>query len=107
MPREMPIRGPYFANTGSDTVWRGWHAAQAFSQREGAWRTQYVSDVGLTLIALFDGFMIVSVLELGAPPWIVIAVGVLASCSVELRCNAYRAALRRRRPRERGTRCRR
>jgi hypothetical protein len=57
--------------------WRGWRAAQNLSARAGAWRTQYIEAVGFTPIALFDGFVIVSALDLGAPGWIVVALGVL------------------------------
>jgi len=37
----------------------------------------YVEDVGFTLIALFDGFVIVGSIDLGAPGWLVIALGVV------------------------------
>jgi hypothetical protein len=33
--------------------------------------------MGFTLIALFDGFVIISALDLGAPSWLVVAPGVL------------------------------
>jgi hypothetical protein len=58
------------------TGWRGWRAAQDLVGRAGARRTQYVEDVGFTLIALFDGFVIVSALDLGVPGWLVVALGV-------------------------------
>ena len=59
------------------TGWRGWHAARVVQARRGPWRNAYIDDVGFTLIALFDGFVIVTALDLGAPTWLVIAVGAL------------------------------
>ncbi len=55
---------------------RGW---QAHGERvEGAPdQSQYIEDVGFTLIALFDGFVIVGALDLGAPVWLVVTVGAL------------------------------
>lgn len=37
-----------------------------------------VDDIGFILIALFDGFIIVTALDLGAPPWVVAPVAALA-----------------------------
>lgn len=38
----------------------------------------YLDRVGFTLIALFDAFLVVTVLNLGAPVWLVVASGVAA-----------------------------
>ena len=37
----------------------------------------YVHDVGFTLITLFEGFVIVGAIDLGAPVWVVVALAVL------------------------------
>ncbi len=37
-----------------------------------------VDDIGFILISLFDGFVIVTALDLGAPPWVVAPVAALA-----------------------------
>ena len=37
----------------------------------------YIADVGFTLIALFDGFVIVTAFDLGSPIWLVVIVGAL------------------------------
>jgi hypothetical protein len=60
-------------------AWRGWHARRAVERGEpgGAWREAYVDDIGFTLIALFDGFVIVGALDLGAPVWLILVVGAL------------------------------
>jgi uncharacterized PurR-regulated membrane protein YhhQ (DUF165 family) len=59
------------------TVWRGWQAALNLEQHHGAWRDAYVENVGFTLISLFDGFVMVSAIDLGSPIWLVVAIGVL------------------------------
>lgn len=55
-------------------------AAQArsalFSQRD-SWFIGYVDHIGFTLIALFEGFVIVSGIDLGAPGWLIAAAAVL------------------------------
>lgn len=40
--------------------------------------TRSIDDVGFLLISLFDGFVIVTALDLGAPPWLVAAAAVAA-----------------------------
>ncbi len=59
------------------TGWRGWGALRNLRSRAVGWKGGYIDDVGFTLIALFDGFVIVSALDLGAPIWLVVVVGVL------------------------------
>ncbi len=59
------------------TGWRGWYAWQDLTRQASGWRSAYVDDVGFTLIALFDGFVIVSALDLGTAPWLVVLVGIL------------------------------
>lgn len=39
---------------------------------------RYIDDVGFVLIALFDGFVIVTALDLGAPLWLIATLAVLA-----------------------------
>jgi len=58
--------------------WRGWHALGDLRGRVAGWEGAYVDDVGFTLIAVFDGFVIIAALDLHAPVWLVLAVGVLA-----------------------------
>lgn len=59
------------------TGWRGWRAAGDLQQRTGDWQSACIEDVGFTLIALFDGFVIVSAIDLGASIWLVVAIGVV------------------------------
>lgn len=59
-------------------MWRGWRAFQDLRHRDADWIGAYIDDVGFTLIALFAGFVIIGALDLGAPVWLVVAIGVLA-----------------------------
>jgi hypothetical protein len=58
-------------------AWRGWAAWRLLRTREGAWRLPYMEHVGFTLIALWDGFVIVLAVDLGAPVWLVLVLAVL------------------------------
>jgi hypothetical protein len=58
-------------------AWRGRRAGQVLQRREAGRRGGYVEDIGFTLIALFDGFVIIGALDLGVPLWLVVAIGVL------------------------------
>lgn len=57
--------------------WRGWRALQNLQSRTVDWQGDYIDSVGFTLIALFDGFVIIAALDLGAPIWLVVVIGVL------------------------------
>lgn len=59
------------------TGMRGWQARQQLRNQKHGWRTAYIDHVGFTLISLFDGFVIVSALDLNAPGWVVGVIGVL------------------------------
>ena len=47
--------------------WRGTCARMRLRTQGEGWRPRYIDDVGFTLISLFDGFVIVTALDLGAP----------------------------------------
>jgi hypothetical protein len=57
--------------------WRGWRALQNLRSRRPGWEDEYIDNVGFTLIALFDGFVIVLAIDLGAPIWLVLLVAAL------------------------------
>ncbi len=55
------------------------HRARSAATAGGGLATaRSMDDIGFTLISLFDGFLIVTALDLGAPPWIVAPVAALA-----------------------------
>jgi hypothetical protein len=61
-------------------LWRAARARGRLRHRHGDWRPRYLDDVGFTLISLFDGFVIVAAIDLGAPVWLVVvlaAIGVV------------------------------
>jgi hypothetical protein len=61
--------------------WRGWSALQHLRTRAGDWHVGYIEDVGFTVIALFDGFVIISALDLDAPLWLVLVIAALGILS--------------------------
>src|SRR5256885_14249491 len=62
---------------GAYMSWRGWLAWRAWRGGGAAWRMAYINHVGFTLISLFDGFVIVSAIDIGAPGWSVALIAVL------------------------------
>lgn len=54
-----------------------WQAEQArrVTERSG----QYFDHLGFTLVALLDAFIVIAVLNLAAPIWVVVAVGILGA----------------------------
>jgi hypothetical protein len=58
-------------------VWRALAAGSLLRRRGDGWRLPYMEHVGFTLIALWDGFVIVLAIDLGAPGWLVAALAVL------------------------------
>jgi hypothetical protein len=57
--------------------WRALSARALLRRRSEQWRMAYMEHIGFTLIALWDGFVIVLAIDLGAPSWLVIALAVL------------------------------
>lgn len=53
----------------------------------------YVAHVGFTLVALFDAFIVILVLNLGAPGWLVAAAGVLIALAGHFILRAVHARL--------------
>jgi hypothetical protein len=58
-------------------IHRAMRASRARRLKQTGWREAFVADVGFTLISLFDGFVIVSAIDLGAPGWLVALSAVL------------------------------
>ncbi len=62
---------------GLYTLQRANKARLVLEGRDEGWPIAFIDHEGFTLISLFDGFVIVSAIDLGAPGWLVAAVGVL------------------------------
>jgi hypothetical protein len=58
-------------------AWRALAARSLLGRRSGGWRLPDMEHVGFTLIALWDGFVVVLAIDLGAPGWLVAALAVL------------------------------
>ncbi len=59
------------------TFYRGYKAKKLIEGEAELRSTTYLDDVGFTLISLFDGFVIVSAIDLNAPGWLVGLIGTL------------------------------
>ncbi len=57
-------------------IWRAAHAGTRLRRQDQNWQPGYIDDIGFTLIALFDGFVIVAAIDLGAPVWLVVLIAV-------------------------------
>jgi len=57
--------------------WQGWQSFKSLHRRGLDWKSAYIESVGFTLIALFDGFVIIGALNLGAPIWLVLVISLL------------------------------
>jgi hypothetical protein len=78
---------------GGYMIWRGGHAGARLRRQPEAWRRPYLDDIGFTLIALFDGFVIVLAIDLGAPVWLVIGVAIIGVAAGILSMNRVKARL--------------
>jgi hypothetical protein len=75
-------------------VWRAVRASTRLSRHGDGWRSRYLDDVGFTLISLFDGFVIVSAIDLHAPGWLVAAIAVGGVVAGVLIMNRVKVRLR-------------
>jgi hypothetical protein len=78
-------------------IWRAVQAVNVLTGRSGGQgvdQLKVVDHVGFVLISLFDGFAIVSALDLGAPGWLVAIIAVGAVGVGILGLNARKATLK-------------
>ncbi len=66
-----------FALLGLFMVWRADQARRIGPGGSAGPSANYVAHVGFTLVALFDAFIVILVLDAGAPVWLVATAGVL------------------------------
>lgn len=60
---------------GGYMVWRAVQARRLLPSQSDAELTRFIHHVGFTLISLFVGFVVIAVLDLGAPGWLAALVG--------------------------------
>jgi uncharacterized membrane protein YfcA len=58
-------------------LFRGLQARTVLVSHSADWFPRYVDHIGFTLIALFEGFIIVGGIDVGAPAWLTAAAAVL------------------------------
>ncbi|GAA3887874.1 hypothetical protein GCM10022381_32250 [Leifsonia kafniensis] len=58
-------------------LWRTDRARASLLQRRAGWSTAFVGHIGFVLISLFDGFCIVTAIDLHLPPLVIALVAVL------------------------------
>ncbi len=63
-------------------AWRAIQARQALRTQPEGWRAKYIDHVGFNLISLFDGFVIVVAIDLGAPGWMVVSIALIGIAGV-------------------------
>ncbi|MFL6051853.1 MAG: hypothetical protein ACJ72W_02890 [Actinoallomurus sp.] len=71
-----------FIALGLYMLWRAVQASQVRPTRETADRgpsLSYVAHIGFNLIALFDAFTVIVVLDLGGPVWLIVAIAVIVA----------------------------
>lgn len=80
---ELSVRTLFIALAalGAFMVWRAVAARKVLPSGSAPPPASYVDHVGFTLVALLDAFVIITVLNAGAPPRLVAAVGVLIGVS--------------------------
>lgn len=61
---------------GFYVVWCAYQAWRLLNKRPAGWHNQFIDAVGFTLIALFDGFVIVGLIDVSVPTVIVVALGI-------------------------------
>ncbi len=82
-----------FAALGVYMVWRADQARQSQPSGSAGPSTAYVAHVGFTIVALFDAFIVILVLDIGAPGWLVAAAGVLIAVAGHFALRAVRERL--------------
>ncbi len=58
-------------------LYRGYNAYLVQKKKGDIWQFPFIEHVGFTLISLFDGFIIVTAIDLGLPVWGVVIIGIL------------------------------
>lgn len=74
-------------------MWRAAQAGRIRPTRAAAPSAAYVEHVGFTLVALFDAFAVIAVLNSGAPGWLVAGLGVLIAVAGHFVLRATRSRL--------------
>lgn len=82
-----------FALLGLVMLWRADQARRIRPSSPTGPSASYVAHTGFTLVALFDAFIVILVLNLGAPSWLVAAAGLLIAVAGHFVLRAVRERL--------------
>jgi hypothetical protein len=74
-------------------LWRAVQAARLLPTGGAAPSAAYVNHIGFTLVALFDAFIVIAVLDVGAATWLVVAVGIAVAVAGHFVLKAVRNRL--------------
>ena len=58
-------------------LYRAHNASLLLKAQQNDWKLAYIEHIGFTLISLFEGFVIVTVLDAGGPGWLVALLAIL------------------------------
>lgn len=86
------------AGLGVFVIWQGAQARRLAPAEPSRPSGRYLDHLGFTLVALFDAFLVITVLDLGTPLWAVVATAIAiaiagnrAVAAVKVRFRAYRS----------------
>ena len=68
---------PGLLGLGMFMLYRAQNASRLLKAQQNDWKLGYIEHIGFTLISLFEGFVIVTVLNAGGPGWLVALLAIL------------------------------
>lgn len=68
---------PILLGLGMFMLFRAQNAGRLLKAQQNDWKLGYIEHIGFTLISLFEGFVIVSILNAGGPGWFVALLAIL------------------------------
>jgi len=68
---------PVLLGLGMFMLNRAHNASRLLKVQQNGWKLGYIENIGFTLISLFEGFVIVTVLNAGGPGWLVALLAIL------------------------------
>ena len=68
---------PVLLGLGMFMLYRAQNASRLLKAQQNGWKFGYIEHIGFTLISLFEGFVIVTVLNAGGPGWLVALLAIL------------------------------
>jgi len=68
---------PMLLGLGMFMLYRAQNAGRLLKAQQNDWKLGYIEHIGFTLISLFEGFVIVTILNAGGPGWFVALLAIL------------------------------